>query len=69
MAALRVSLEEEGPECSLESRVLEGLEGELKMARQNIFQKAPPPSQPHPPPQPHCPGTAQLAVPAPAEAN
>lgn len=47
MAVLRVSLEEEGPECSLESRVLEDLEGELKMARQSrkpLLQASPTPS-------------------------
>lgn len=52
MAMLRVSLEEEGPEWSVESRVLEGLEGELKMARQSISRKPLLQASPTPSPSP-----------------
>lgn len=60
-----VFLEEEGPAWSLEGPA--GFWKENGMARQNISREAPPPSQPHP--RPHCPGTAQLAVLAPAGSN
>lgn len=71
MAGPRVAqgifLEEEGPEWSFEGSAGFWKNWENRVARWSIFQEASPGSQPHP--QPHCPGTAQLAVLAPAGAN